>query len=46
MFTISDSISFWDNSGILYIIDFYHYDLSDDQVKQILIDSGLKEKNL
>lgn len=26
--------------------NFYHYDLSDDQVKQILIDSGLKEKNL
>ena len=26
--------------------DFYHYDLSDDQAKQILLDSGLKEKNL
>ena len=26
--------------------NFYHYDLSDDQAKQILIDSGLKEKNL
>ena len=26
--------------------NFYHYDLSDDQAKQILLDSGLKEKNL
>ena len=26
--------------------NFYHYDLSDDQAKQILLDSGLKESNL
>ena len=26
--------------------NFYHYDLSDDDVKQILLDSGLKESNL
>jgi iron complex transport system substrate-binding protein len=26
--------------------DFYHFDLSDDQAKQILLDSGLKESNL
>lgn len=26
--------------------DFYHYDLTDDQAKQILLDSGLKEQNL
>lgn len=26
--------------------NFYHYDLSDNQAKQMLIDSGLKEKNL
>ncbi len=26
--------------------NFYHFDLSDDQAKQILIDSGIKEKNL
>ena len=26
--------------------NFYHFDLSDDQAKQILIDSGLKESNL
>ena len=26
--------------------NFYHFDLSDDQAKQILLDSGLKESNL
>ena len=26
--------------------DFYHFDLSDDQAKEILLDSGLKESNL
>lgn len=26
--------------------NFYHYDLSDDEAKQILLDSGLKESNL
>ena len=26
--------------------EFYHIDLSDDQVKQMLLDSGLKEENL
>jgi iron complex transport system substrate-binding protein len=26
--------------------NFYHYDLSDDQAKQILLDSGIKESNL
>ena len=26
--------------------DFYHFDLSDDDAKQILLDSGLKESNL
>ena len=26
--------------------NFYHYDLSDDEAKQILLDSGLKEENL
>ena len=26
--------------------NFYHFDLSDDEAKQILIDSGLKESNL
>ena len=26
--------------------DFYHYDLSDEQAKQILLDSGIKESNL
>ena len=26
--------------------NFYHYDLSDNQAKQILLDSGLKESNL
>ena len=26
--------------------NFYHHDLSDDQAKQILLDSGLKESNL
>ena len=25
---------------------FYHFDLSDDEAKQILLDSGLKESNL
>lgn len=26
--------------------NFYHYDLSDDEAKQMLLDSGLKESNL
>lgn len=26
--------------------NFYHFDLSDDQAKQLLRDSGLKESNL
>ena len=26
--------------------NFYHFDLSDDQAKQLLLDSGLKESNL
>ena len=26
--------------------NFYHYDLSDDQAKEILTGSGLKESNL
>jgi len=26
--------------------NFYHIDLSDDDAKQILLDSGLKESNL
>ena len=26
--------------------NFYHYDLSDDQAKQILLDSGINESNL
>ena len=26
--------------------NFYHIDLSDDEAKQILLDSGLKESNL
>ena len=26
--------------------NFYHFDLSDDEAKQILLDSGLKEENL
>ena len=25
--------------------NFYHFDLSDEQAKQILLDSGLKEEN-
>lgn len=26
--------------------EFYHFDLSDEQAKQMLLDSGLKESNL
>ena len=26
--------------------NFYHFDLSDDQAKEILLNSGLKESNL
>jgi iron complex transport system substrate-binding protein len=26
--------------------NFYHFDLSDDDAKQMLLDSGLKEANL